>query len=445
MASKKTWILIVIGMIVLVGIVVALIFLLGDKEVTDDKAISVSKVSYTKVTGMKITQSDYVVDLVKTDGVWNHRNDIGADLDQSSMESALTMVCYLYAQEKLSDKVEDLSVYGLDPAAMLVEIELDDGTAMSFSFGSYTSNRDGVFMKYSGSDAVYIYDLDSFSILDNAAKAMCDLSIDIDADSLDKIEIMRASGVRIPITVEKIPDDKKVGLESWMLTSPFTTIANAEMVTLVKSFFAVPRYSAYVGDDILEEYGFGSSSAYIYLKESGGKSVKILIGGKTDSGRYYCTEEGKSGVYELASGFEALLEIEDSNIIPSALFPVSVEQTVNVTIEAGNATYELVNNGGSNYTLNDKALSNEMAQALYTYLSQLEFAGVTDNEDISGEPEAVVTLIKGGNELIYRFYRYRNDFLAVALNGSGTASGYIKADHLTALVSAFAEAYNSKG
>ena len=441
MISKKTWIFIAIGIIVMAGIVVALVFLLGGEEAeTDDSAISVSKVSYTKVMGMTITQNNNVIDLVKTDGVWHHRNNEDVSIDQGSMESALTMVCYLYAQEKLFDEVENLSTYGLDPAAMLIEIELDDGTDMSFSFGSYTSARDGVFMNYSGSSALYVYDLDSYSILQNAAKAMCDLTIDIDADKLEKIEIMRVSGARIPITMEKVPENEKVGMESWLLTSPFTAIANAEAVTLVKTFFASPRYSSYVGDIVLDEYGLDSPTAYIYLEESGGKSVKIFVGNRTESGRYYCIEEGKSGVYELASGFDSLFEIETSNIFPSAVFPISAEQTANVTIELGSTSYTLVVNGDNSFTLNGKDLSDDVAITLYTYLSQLQFRGVADSADTSGEPDATITLESGGNELVYRFYEYRNDYYAVELNGSGTVSGYIKAEHLAVLLSAFDEA-----
>ena len=168
------------------------------------------------MTGMRIKKDGCVIDIVRSGDAWEYRNNEDAELDQDSMEAALTMVCYLYAKEKLFDAVEDLSVYGLDEPAMQVEIDLDDGTTMTFGFGAYTSARNGVFMKHSGSDAVYVYDLDSYSILENAAKALRDLSIDIDADKFVKIEILRTSGPRVPITMEKIPEGAGVGLETWM-------------------------------------------------------------------------------------------------------------------------------------------------------------------------------------------------------------------------------------
>jgi hypothetical protein len=443
MLLKKTWIFIALGLVVVAAIVFSLVFLLGDSEGDEEgSSISVSKVSYTRVTGMRIKKDGCVIDIVRSGDAWEYRNNEDAELDQDSMEAALTMVCYLYAKEKLFDAVEDLSVYGLDEPAMQVEIDLDDGTTMTFGFGAYTSARDGVFMKHSGSDAVYVYDLDSYSILENAAKALRDLSIDIDADKFVKIEILRTSGPRVPITMEKIPEGAGVGLETWMLSSPFTAIANAQAVSLVQTFFASPRYSAFVSEEEADVYGFSDSSAYIYLEELGGKSVRILIGGRSDSGRYYCMEEGRDGVYELASGFESLLEMETPNIIPSALFPVTTEQTADVFIEMGDVSYELLEKSGG-YTLNGKALTLDAAQKLYTYLSELTFSGIAGETDTSRGPEATIRLKKGGNELTYGFHRYMNDFYAVELNRSGTVSGYFKAKNLAILITVFAEAAQS--
>ena len=389
---------------------------------------------------MKITQGDSVIDLVKQDGSWRYRNQADVSVDQSSMESALTMVCYLYAKEKLFDHVDNLATYGLDPAAMQVEIELDDGTSRSVRFGGYTSAKDGVFLQSGGSDALYVYDLDSYSILQNAAKAMSDLTIGIDANKLVKIEIVRASGSRVPITMEKIPEGKSVGPESWMLTSPFTAIANAEAVTLVQSFFASPRFSAYVGSETLPEYGLDGEPAYIALTESSGRSVKIFVGNRLEGGRYYCTQEGRSGVYELASGFKALLEIETKNLFPTAVFPVSADLPANVTLDLGAETFRLTQSAGKGFTLNGKALSDDTAKTLFTFLSQLQFRGVAEQASVTGTPDVTITLEHGGNQLVYGFYGYRNDYYAVELNASGTLGGYIKAEHLAVLAAAFDQA-----
>lgn len=437
MVSKKTWIFIIAGALVFAGIVVALIFLLGKPAETGDaSAISVAKIPSDNVVGLKITEGDGVVDLVKTDDVWHYRSGSG-DIDQGSTESALTMVCYLYAQELLFEKVDDLSVYGLEPPAMQVEIEMNDGTGMSFSFGSYTSGRDGVFMKYSGSDAVYVYDLDSYSILEKAAKAMRDLSIDIKMDKLGKIEIMRTSGERETITMERIPEDRRVGMESWMLTSPFTAIANSQAVDLVKAFFASPRYSAYDGDEVLDEYGFSDSSAYIYLEQADGKSVRINIGRKLENGRYYCMEEGRSGVYELASGFDSLLEIDTANLMPTALFPVSTDTPADITVDYGNLLYRLEKDSNAHYTLNDNELSQEAVDLLFNYLSEFYFSGIAADADLTDGPAITITLENQANTLVYNFYSYRKDFYAVELNNSGTVSGYVKAENLGILIAAF--------
>ncbi len=151
-------------------------------------------------------------------------------------------------------------------------------------------------------------------------------------------------------------------------------------------------------------------------------------------------QEGRSGVYELASGFDALLEIETKNLFPTAVFPVNADQTANVTIDLGAETFRLVQNGDKGFQLNGQALDEEATKTLFAYLSQLQFRGVAEQATVSGSPDATITLERGGNELVYGFYGYRNDYYAVELNASGTLGGYIKAEHLAVLAAAFDQA-----
>ena len=56
--------------------------------------------------------------------------------------------------------------------------------------------------------------------------------------------------------MERIPEEERAGMETWLLTSPFTAVANAEAVNLVKAFFASPRYAAYASaeeEEAIEE------------------------------------------------------------------------------------------------------------------------------------------------------------------------------------------------
>jgi len=151
-------------------------------------------------------------------------------------------------------------------------------------------------------------------------------------------------------------------------------------------------------------------------------------------------QEGRSGIFELASGFESLLEINTENLFPTAVFPVSAEKPVNVTFDLGSKTFRLVQSENGGFTLNGKTLTQEEANTLFAYLAEMQFRGVVEQTSITAEPNATITLEQGGNELVYRFYGYRNDYYAVEFNGSGTLSGYIKAEHLAILAAAFSEA-----
>ncbi len=439
--TRKNIILIIIGVIVLAGIVTGIVLLLGGENTGETAAnIKVVTIPSDNVTGMRITLDDRELDFVKKDGVWGYRDDPDADLDQSSTEAALTMVCYVYAQEKLHDRAEDLSAFGLDPGVMVVELELADGSREVFRFGSYTSGRDGVFFKYDGSDAIYRYSLDSFSILEKAARAMGDLSIDIDANSVEYFEIMRVTGERVPLAFERIPENERVGEESWLLTSPFTAIANYEAVSLIGGLLSAPRFSAYVGDDVLDEYGFTEDSAYIYARQPDGSDVKLLIGSQLESGRYYCMEEGRNGVYELAAGYEAVVTMGTQDAYTTHVLPVTYEASPYITLDFGERIFTLAKSTEIEYKLNEKTIDTETAAILYEYLSQLAYSGTADSAEVAGEPDIKVTVANGNGKLEFGFHVFNNNFYATELNGSGTVGGYVKKENMSILSAAFSEA-----
>ena len=442
--KKRSGILLAVGAVVLAVLVIAAVFLLRqDKDTPEGSAIKISQISSSDVTAMRITEENgHVVEVEKREDGWYYPGEESTSLDQSNMESALTVVCYLFAQGIVKDPAEDLSVYGLEPARMKVEYTLQDGSQHWVAFGGYTSDRGNVFMNCSESEEIYLYALDSFSILERATEEMADLTIGISADQLSRIEIMRSSG-KEPVVMERIPEEERVGMETWLLTSPFTAIANAEAVNLVKAFFASPRYAAYASAEMEEEQGFTGSQAYIRLTEEDGHSVNIQVGGQLDSGRYYCTEEGRDGVYELAAGFESLLEIKDENLRPATILPFTEDNSVSMQRGSGNTgdpTFLLENSGAGEYNVNGTKLSENNAETLKKYLTGFTYSGLAQDAVIQGEAECSLTLHKGEQSLTYAFYPYKNVFYAVELNGSGSAAGYVKAENLEILAAAFERA-----
>lgn len=446
--KKRNGILLAVGVIILAVLVLAMVFLLRqDKDTKGASAIKISQTNSSEVTAMRITEDDgHVVEVEKREDGWYYPGEENTSLDQSNMESALTVVCYLFAQGTVKDPAEDMSVYGLDPARMKVEYTLQDGTQHWVAFGSYTSDRQNVFMTCSGSEELYLYDLDSLSILERATQEMTDLTIDISADRVSRIEIMRASG-KDPVVMERIPEEERVGMETWLLTSPFTAIANAEAVNLVKAFFASPRYAAYASAEAEEEQGLSDSHAYIRLTEEDGHEVTIHVGNRLESGRYYCAEDGRDGVYELAAGFESLLEIKDENLRPSTILPFTAENSVSIQRGSGDSDdvlFLLENTGPEEYNVNGKNLSEENQKTLTEYLTNFAYNGLAQDAVISGEPDYKVVLHRGERQLVYTFYPYKNDFYAVELNGSGTAGGYVKAENMEILAAAFERASNGE-
>ena len=443
--EKKKRTLLIGALAVLAALIATTVylFLTEPEKKEDPSAIKVSQISSSAVTSMRIIEEDgHVVEVEKRENGWFYPGETETALDQSNMESALTIVCYLFAKGTVPGHSEDLSVYGLDPARMRVEYTLDDGSEHWVAFGGYSSDRESIYMCYEGSDEVYLYAPESFTILERAAAEMTDLGIDISADDLVKIEMMRISGKK-PVIMEKIPEDARVGMESWMLRSPFTAVANAEAVNLVKAFFSPARYAAYAAAEATEEHGFDNSQAYLYLEEEDGKSVRIEIGAQTENGRFYCREEGREGVYELAAGFSTLLTVKDENLVPTVLFPTNEEYPAELIIEQNGTRIFVAKPEGNRYNINDVQIDEEKSKIVYQYIQNFAYSGIA-GADLPGEdPQYVITLKNEDRELQYSFYTYKNDFLAVETEHAGDTGGYVKKANMETLLSVLEKA--SKG
>ena len=443
--SKKKRTSLIIALAVLAVLVAATVYLfLSEPEKKEDPAaIKVSQISSSTVTSMRIIEEDgHVVEVEKRADGWYYPGETETALDQSNMESALTIVCYLFAKGTVEGHAEDLSVYGLDPARMRVEYTLEDGSEHWVAFGGYSSDRESIYMCYEGSDEVYLYAPDSYSILERAAAEMTDLSIGISADALAKIEMMRISGKK-PVIMEKIPEEARVGMESWMLREPFGSIANAEAVNLVKAFFSPARYAAYAAAEATKEHGFDESQAYLYLEEEDGTSVRIEIGAQTENGRYYCREEGREGVYELAAGFSTLLTVKDENLIPSVLFPTNEEYPAELIVERDGEIIYIAKPEGNRYNINDTQIDEEQTKIVLQYIQNFACSGIAGEKTPGEDAEYVITLKNGDRELQYSFYTYKNDFLAVETERAGNTGGYVKKTNMETLLSVLEKA--SKG
>lgn len=425
MAKKRLLILVILVIILTAIIIAAVVLFTGEKPADEGSLIIVAEVDPGNVQGMSITLGDTKVSLNKLDGVWQYQDNAEEEVDQLITESALTYVSYVYADSIARQSVQDLVQYGLDPAAMTVELKQNDNTSIVYNFGMPTADQKGVFFQKEGDDRLYIFGMDKYQQVAAAMENLRDLSLDIDTKALTAISLMRISGERQAMEFHR--DDEDNG--QWYINAPIVAKANPKLVQLVEVLFSPPRLASYESDTLMPMHGITDDSAFLHLEDKDGKRITLTFGNRTEDGAYYCTVSDKEGVYTAYSGMEELLNVDTINVISPSVFPIVNNALSPFTLTVGNTEFVFsVDEQG--YSLNGQLLTEEQVKTITDQMGAVTIDGLALDADINDKMARLE--LHDNSESNIEFSVYNNDFLAMSIKDKPYA--YIKTQKLAIIV-----------
>lgn len=425
MAKKRLLTLGILVIILLVIVVTAVILIGGEKPAEEESLIVVAEVDPTQVQEMTITLGDSQISLVKQDENWQYIDDADCEVDQLITESALTYMSYVYADGIARQSVQDLQQYGLDPAAMTVELKLNDNTSIIYHFGMPTADQKGVFFQKDGDDRLYIFSMDKYQQVKAAMESFRDLSLDIDTKSLTVFSLMRISGERQAIKFHRIDTDSG----EWYINAPFYAKANPKLIQLVEVLFSPPRLASYVSDTQMPMHGITKDSAFFHMEDNKGKSITLTFGNRTEDGAYYCTVSDRQGVYTAYSGMEELLNVDMINVISPGVFPIVNDTLSAFTLTVGSTEFTFdVNEKG--HVLNGQLLTEDQVKAIAEQMTAITIDGLALDADVIDKTAHFE--LRDNSKYSIDFSVYNKDFLAISMNGIPYA--YIKTEKLAIIV-----------
>lgn len=428
MAKKRLLILGALVLLLIVIAVVAVVLLGEDETINEGSLIIVSETDAQSVETMVITREDSQVSLVKQNGLWHYQDDMEAPVDQLLTESALTYMSYVYADKIARQSVDDLTSYGLDPAAMSLQLWLKDGTEYVYNFGISTSDKTGMFFQLEGDPNLYVFDIQKYNQVVAALENLKDLSLNINAKSLTAFSLMRIGGERVQMDFSIIPEEQRIGTEEWLIHAPINAIANPDAVQLVEVLFSPARLAGFASDTLLPVHGINENSAFLSMKDSQGREVKLMFGNRTEEGAYYCTVSDRDGVYTAYSGMEELLNMDTMDAILPTVFPVG-NNLPNFQLTVGSMDYELVKETGG-YCLNGTMITQQDAADIAKYMTSVTADGLALDANISSKQAQFV--LENNSDIKIDFSVYNKDYLAMSMQD--TPYAYIKTERLVLLV-----------
>ncbi len=206
-----------------------------------------------------------------------------------------------------------------------------------------------------------------------------------------------------------IPEAERVGNETWKLNEPFEGLGNPRIPELVTSLLSPARLSGFVGDDIQGDYGLDNGKLLV-LQDGSGNEVRMNVGATTDDGSYYCTVEGKEGVYTIYPLFGELFAIDMQNCVQQNVIPLDSGHISSFTLTTGGTTLAFDADAG---TLNGTPMTDEAINALFDVIAAITVDGMTEQETVADRAGAMD--IDGKMEI--SFAPYRNEFYAVSWYG----------------------------
>lgn len=354
MSKGKIILLAVLGL-ALVGAIVATVLLLPGQAAEGQKnnLIKVSEINFESIRSIKTAQGGSVLEVERSGDTWRA---VGSDapVDKLTCESMATYLSYVYATAVVEKNPQGLEKYGLNPPELTAELSLTDGNTVKFSFGRATADKSAVYFMKSGDPSLYTMMNEHFAQIKGTMAGIMDISLPaLDKDNLASIAYKRG-------TIEQSLSRSDIA-ESGFAFDKTGVAAASVFIEQVQKMLGY-RLSAYLGTEAKPEYGLDKGD-YVKITDKAGKTLNMTLGANTEDKKFYCSIEGKPGVYLAAEDFLSFIVDNTYLGMDWRLIPVPAGNIASISFSGGGKDLTLASENGK-YLENGK----EVAKADYDRL-----------------------------------------------------------------------------
>ncbi len=424
MAKKSLVILLVIA-VVIAGAVGGTMIFLGQQnsanmqeaepEQTKTPDINLSDAGDMAVTYIKLEQNDKVIELSFADNVWSMAGSI-APIDQKTASGIAEGLADITALHTVDTGELSLADFGLEESGLKVLYTTKNGTFTNY-YGKYTQDKNAVFFRKNSDSSVYIIQTQDYENIQNGYNALEENMINIpSSDETGFIAVKTSQGEEIVFLAQ--PD---LSLP-WIMSSPYNLAITEQTSSLINNSFGNSVLQEYAGEKALPSFKLGGGTWIEYKDNSGNVIAHLNIGApvksKTGKDSYYCSVEGKQGVFLTSGNIADIVDSDAFSLIDNRLLSsgeFSMFEKLTITKDETSAVLTQM---GEEYTLNENSITKEQAQALYTKLEEISFTDAV-TQKVGAVAYCTLSLKQQGKEDInINVYLYLKDFYAIDY-GSG--------------------------
>ena len=337
--SQKKTLFLLVGIIVVLAVILAVVTAVrrsneeraAEEEAAQDAAsviteteASYSALSYDNGTATLSFQLD-------ESGKWVWADDPEFPLDDSTIQSILTLLTNLKPQQTITDG-DTLEAYGLDqPVATLTATKPDGGT-LTIALGNTTTDGNSYYMLMNGQESpVYIISNSLYTEMTKTIYDMCDLPElpDLTEENIQSVTIEGAASTLLRPINRETSTDEETGEETvsvtWAAGGEDVT-GNADTASLLAELGALTLTKCVdykPTDEAAELCGFDDPLATVtvlYLDETGQEQTLVLTFGSEnlDQTGYYVQLGADSTIYQMdTSSVDTILSVAESGLTAS--------------------------------------------------------------------------------------------------------------------------------
>lgn len=337
--SQKKTLFLLVGIIVVLAVILAVVTAVrrsneeraAEEEAAQDAAsviteteASYSALSYDNGTATLSFQLD-------ESGKWVWADDPEFPLDDSTIQSILTLLTNLKPQQTITDG-DTLEAYGLDqPVATLTATKPDGGT-LTIALGNTTTDGNSYYMLMNGQESpVYIISNSLYTEMTKTIYDMCDLPElpDLTEENIQSVTIEGAASTLLRPINRETSTDEETGEETVSVTwaaGGENVTGNADTASLLAELGALTLTKCVdykPTDEAAELCGFDDPLATVtvlYLDETGQEQTLVLTFGSEnlDQTGYYVQLGEDSTIYQMdTSSVDTILSVAESGLTAS--------------------------------------------------------------------------------------------------------------------------------
>lgn len=425
-------ILIIILVIVLLATALVLVNKLPDNEEVP-KQEETQKTEYIDVFRTKaddiinisiVTQkSSYTVSKNGNELLLSDSSNI--KINNQALSSLLNACSYVYAEKIVTEKEDDLSIYGFSAPLATITVSLKDGSSKVLQVGNKTIDSSGNYIKMSGEDKIYIKSSYGISSLIPEYESFVDKNVlsinpkEYETLSSVCIEKQGNKAIKLNGVTEQNGEEKNT---FWRMVKPVFADANTmvltnDILTPLESFVADGVVEAKTND--LAKYGLDTPYA-VFTVSAQGITQKFTFGKENNGYRYFKVDNFNT-VYVASIQKISFIDVSYIDLMSRLVHTENVKNISDVLISSPDKNFAFKILQGE-YFINDKKIDKNNFTEAYRNLISISLDSVDENAKKVTAPEITITYTRNDkSKCTVSFVNYDDRNYLALVDGKGNA------------------------